>query len=118
MVRRRDDPDYVAAGKYALAVQIESSQYWEWLGVGRHDLFYPVSRDAHWFRPNLAEVQFSIKPQLNAELLADTNPIVRLYKDRGTRIELVPLKLGIYANLLQDIAMRGARRMVTDSVCH
>jgi hypothetical protein len=108
VVSRTAEPQYVKSGKYALKVRVQSSQYWEWLGVGRNDVFYPVSRDAHWYRPNLAEVQFSIKPRTNADLLQGTNPIVRLYKNAGHRIELVPVRDGVYANLLNDITMRGA----------
>ena len=33
MVNNAEDPQFVKAGKYALEVQIESSQYSEWLGV-------------------------------------------------------------------------------------
>ena len=106
IVRRADDPLHVKRGEYALKVRVENAQYWEWLGVGRNDVFYPVSRNAHWQRPNLAEVRFSIKPERNAGLLAGTNPIVRLYKNQGTRVELVPLSKGAYTNRLRDLSLR------------
>jgi len=108
VVSATDEPEHVKRGLYALKVRVESSQYWEWLGVGRNDVFYPISRNAHWNRPNLAEVRFSIKPGRNAGLLSGTNPIVRLYKNAGNRIELVPLRDGVYADMLSDLAMRDA----------
>lgn len=108
VVSATDEPGHVKRGRYAVKVRVESSQYWEWLGVGRNDVFYPISRNAHWNRPNLAEVRFSIKPGRNASLLSGTNPIVRLYKNASNRIELVPLRDGVYANFLNDIAMRDA----------
>jgi len=101
--------EHVVSGEYALRVQVESSQYWEWLGSGRNDVFYPVSRNAGWHRPDLAEVRFAIRPETSADLLVNTNPVVRLYKDRGTRIELVPLRNGAYVNLLEDTALRDAQ---------
>jgi hypothetical protein len=106
---KSEDADSVASGEYALGVQVESSQSWEWLGTGRNDVFYPVTRNAGWHRPDLAEIRFAIKPGENAALLEGTNPVVRLYKDRGTRIELVPLRNGVYVNLLEDIASRDAQ---------
>ncbi len=108
IVSAADEPGHVKRGRYALKVRVESSQYWEWLGAGRNDVFYPLSRNAHWHRPNLAEVRFSIKPGRNASLLSGTNPIVRLCKNAGNRIELVPLRDGVYGNLLNDITMRDA----------
>ena len=105
-VNRKDRPELVKEGRYSLEVEIESSQYWEWLGVGRNDVFYPVSRNAHWHRPYLQQVRFSIKPKHNASLLVGTNPIIRLYKNPGTRIELVPVNLGVYANRLEDLSIK------------
>lgn len=106
IVSKVADPHYVKTGRHALKVYVENTQYWEWSGVGRNDVFYPVSRNAHWNLPNLAEVRFSIKPGENKGLLLGTNPIVRLYKNGGNRIELVPQGNGRYANLFLKDALR------------
>jgi hypothetical protein len=103
VVSAATDPAHVKTGSYAIEVRVESSQYSEFRDVGRNDVFYPVSRNAHWNLPNLKEVRFSIKPELNAALLSGTNPVVRLYKNGGNHIELVPLRNGKYVNLLNGI---------------
>jgi len=100
------NPAYVKSGQYSLKVYIENAQYWEDWGFGRNDVFYPVSRNAHWNLPNLKEIRFSIKPGENASLLVETNPIVRLYKNGSNRIEFVPLDGGVYTNLLSNDALR------------
>jgi hypothetical protein len=102
MVTRGADPRNVKVGRRALEVRIESTQYWERWGFGRNDIFYPVSRNAHWNRANLAEVRFSIKLAENASLVVGTNPIVRLCRNGGNRIELVPARGGRYANLFRE----------------
>ena len=107
-VSTSEEPQHVKAGSYAVKVRVESTQYLEWLGSGRNDVFYPVSRNAHWSLPDLSEVHFSIKPGRNPGILRGTNPILRLYKNASTHIELVPLSGGAYANLLQDDTLRDA----------
>jgi hypothetical protein len=97
---------YVKSGNHALKVYIENAQYWEDLGFGRNDVFYPVSRNAHWNIPNLVTVQFSVKPDENENLLVGTNPIIRLYKNGGNRVELVPRDGGVYTNLFWNNALR------------
>src|SRR5262249_28565736 len=97
---------YVKSGNHALKVYIENAQYWEDLGFGRNDVFYPVSRNAHWNIPNLVTVQFSVKPDENENLLVGTNPIIRLYKNVGNRVELVPRDSGVYTNLFWNNALR------------
>ncbi len=106
---RADGPQYVHSGSRALEVYVENAQYWDSLGVGRNDVFYPKSRDAHWQLPNLKEVQFSIRLGEGEDLFVGTNPVVRLYKNGGNRIELVPLDGGVYTNLFHNTALRDAR---------
>jgi hypothetical protein len=88
-----------------LEVSIENAQDWEFLRYGRNDVFYPMSRNAHWGLRGLAGIEVSIMPGLNAGLIVDTNPVIRLYKNPGTRIEFVPRKGGVYANLFLDTAL-------------
>jgi hypothetical protein len=38
---------------------------------------------------------------MHADLITGTNPIVRLYKNGGNRIEFVPTANGVYANLFK-----------------
>jgi hypothetical protein len=101
VVDRHDAPQYVRAGRSAIKVRIENAQYWDaqW-GVGRNDVFYPATRNAKWNLLNLARIKFSVKPDANQALLVGSNPIVRLYKNGGNRIEFVPKVGGRYANLL------------------
>ena len=87
-------------------MSIENAQYWDELGFGRNDVFYPVSRNAHWNLSDLIDVRISIKPDENAGLLVDTNPIIRLYKNGGNRIEFVPRDNGVYTNLFLNNALR------------
>jgi hypothetical protein len=108
MVSKASAAQYVNGGNYALQVSVENAQYWEAWGFGRNDVFYPISRNAHWNLPSLAEVRFSIKLGMNADLITGTNPIVRLYKNGGNRIELVPKVSGFYANLFNNTALRDA----------
>ncbi|MGE5643614.1 MAG: hypothetical protein ACM3Y8_11450 [Byssovorax cruenta] len=108
MVSKASAPRYVNSGNHALQVSVENTQYWEDRGFGRNDVFYPISRNAHWTLPNLAEVRFSVKLGLNPDLITNTNPIVQLYKNGGNRIELVPRANGIYANLFQNTALQDA----------
>ena len=51
-------------------------------------------------------MQFSVKPDENENLLVGTNPIIRLYKNGGNRIELVPRESGVYTNLFWNNALR------------
>jgi len=93
----------------ALEVTIENTQDFEELGgFGRNDVFYPVSRNAHWDLRNLRTVSFAVKPILNAKLIAGTNPILRLYKNGGQRIEFVPRLRGRYANLFKEMHFQDA----------
>jgi hypothetical protein len=116
IVRRGQNTKDVKTGKRALKVVVENTQDWEHVGVGRNDVFYPISRNAHWDLSNLVQVQFSIKPGDNAELLAGTNPIVRLYKNGGNRIEFVPLAEGLYTNLFQNPELRDAQGWYTFTI--
>ena len=106
IVSKAADPQNVKTGSHALKVTIENAQYWEELGFGRNDVFYPVSRNAHWNLSDLVDVRFSIKPDENEGLLVDTNPIIRLYKNGGNRIEFVPRDNGVYTNLFLNNALR------------
>lgn len=99
-VNRSTSPENVISGRHAVHVMIDSAQYWDYLGAGRNDMFYPRSRDAHWNLRDLSRVRLSIKPETNPSLLSGTNPIVRIYKNGGNRIELVPRNGGRYVNLL------------------
>ena len=101
------DPQNVKNGNHALKVTIENAQYWDELNLGRNDVFYPVSTNAHWDLSDLIDVRFSVKPSENAGLLVDTNPVVRLYKNGGNRIEFVPRDNGVYTNLFSNDALRG-----------
>lgn len=101
-VDRNKSPGNVISGRHALHVMIDSAQYWDHLGVGRNDVFYPMSRNAHWNLLGLSWVRFSIKPDINPSLLSGTNPIVRIYKNGGNRIEFVPRAGGRYVNLLRN----------------
>jgi hypothetical protein len=116
MVSKTSAPHSVNNGNYALQVSIENAQYWEDWGFGRNDVFYPVSRNAHWNMSNLAEVRFSVKLGLNAGLITSTNPIVRLYKNGGNRIEFVPGVNGMYANLFQNTALQDANGWYTFTI--
>ncbi len=107
IVTRRDVPGINEAA-FALSVTIENTQDFEEVGVGRNDVFYPVSRNAHWNLQNLRQVRFAVKPYLNPQLIAGTNPIVRLYKNGGQRIEFVPRVRGTYANMFRDQQFRDA----------
>ncbi|MGZ3241649.1 MAG: hypothetical protein ACXWJK_15640, partial [Burkholderiaceae bacterium] len=98
-VSKHRNPQEIKAGSHAIKIYIESTQYGDEGGFGRNDVFYPASRNAHWNLPDLTQLKFSIKPGINKQLLVGTNPIVRLYKNGGTRIEFVPRNRGVYANL-------------------
>ncbi|HEY3473373.1 MAG TPA: hypothetical protein VGK56_02120 [Anaerolineales bacterium] len=113
MVSRAAGAEVVKSGKVALKVFVENAQYWEGWGVGRNDVFYPASRNAHWDFQDLREVRVSIKLGDNPHLIVGTNPIVRLYKNGGNRIELVPRVDGRYANLLQDTSLRDGQGWYT-----
>lgn len=102
VVKRRDSSTDVISGRRAIHVTIDGAQYWDSLGVGRNDLFYPMSKNAHWNLLGLSRVQFAIKPEINASLITGTNPIVRIYTNGGNRIELVPRSGGRYVNLFGD----------------
>jgi hypothetical protein len=93
-------PSSVRGGRHAIKVTFENAQFWEQLGVGRNDVFYPASRNAHWNLRGLETVKVSIKLERNAALIEGTNPIIRLYRNGGSRIELVPIASGAYVNLL------------------
>lgn len=105
MVSRREHPHYVRSGSHSLKVSIENGQYWEHLGAGRNDVFYPASRNAHWSMADLAEIKVSIRPDTNKNLISGTNPIIRLYRNGGNRIEFVPRISGAYANLFLEDGM-------------
>ena len=45
IVSKAADPQNVKTGSHALKVTIENAQYWEELGFGRNDVFYPVSQE-------------------------------------------------------------------------
>ena len=105
-VSKAAEPQNVKTGRRALKVTIENAQYWDELNFGRNDVFYPASRNAHWNLSDLGDVRISIKPDENENLLVDTNPIIRLYKNGGNRIEFVPRENGVYANLFSNQALR------------
>ena len=77
-------------------------------GYGRNDVFYPVTRNLHSNLSALSEARFSVKLGNNAALIRGTNPIFRIYKNSGNRIEFVPLSNGVYTNLFESSVLRDA----------
>lgn len=108
MVGGPKDHDAASVGKRALSVTVENGEYWESLGFGRNDVFYPASRNAHWNLSRLRSVHVAIKLGDNANLVTSTNPIIRLYKNGGNRLEFVPLTNGAYTNLFLDPGLMDA----------
>jgi hypothetical protein len=102
------NPTEVKTGQYSLKITVENAQNLEWLGYGRNDLFYPVTRNLHSNLSALSEVRFSVKLGTNAALIQGTNPIFRICKNGGNRIEFVPLSNGVYTNLFGSSALRDA----------
>jgi hypothetical protein len=91
---------------HVLKVSVENAQNWEDLGSGRNDVFYPTSRNnCCGDLRGLAGIEVSIMLGLNADLVVDTNPVIRLCRNPGDRIEFVPRKDGAYANLFHDAAL-------------
>ena len=56
-VSKAAEPQNVKTGRRALKVTIENAQYWDELNFGRNDVFYPVSRNAHWNLSDLIDVR-------------------------------------------------------------
>lgn len=100
-VSKTDDPKNVVSGHASVLVEIDNTQTLGYLDTGRNDVFYPASKDAKWNLTRLFMVQISIKPDMNALLIYKTNPIIRLYKNGGNRIELVPRIDGKYADMFR-----------------
>jgi hypothetical protein len=91
------DPNHV------LEVSVENAQYWDGLGSGRNDVFYPMSRNnCCGDMRGLAGIEVSIMLGLNSGLVVDTNPVIRLCRTPSDRIEFVPRKDGLYANLFLE----------------
>jgi hypothetical protein len=89
-----------------LEVSIENTQDLEYLGSGRNDVFYPMSRsNCCGDLRSLAGIEVSIMLSTNADLVVDTNPVIRLCRDPIGRIEFVPRVGGVYANLFLDSAL-------------
>lgn len=116
IVTKSTNPEDVKMGRRALKILIENTQYWEGWGVGRNDVFYPISRNAHWDLSNLVAVRFSVKLGENPDLFVGTNPIVRLGKNSGNRIEFVPRSGDMYANLFLDTALRDTQGWYTFNI--
>lgn len=91
-----------------LEVTVENAQNWDYAGVGRNDVFYPRSRNASWsdMRGSLAGIEVSVMLGTNANLVVDTNPVIRLCRNGNMRIEFVPRKMGAYANLFLDTSLK------------
>lgn len=98
----------VRSGSRLLRVWVRNTQNLEQLGYGRNDVFYPVSRNAHWDLSAKNRVHVSVKPVRNIRLFTNTNPIIRLYRDAGSRLEFVPRRDGRYTNLFADTRLRRA----------
>ncbi len=107
IVSKRDAPGLGIGDPSVLSVTVENTQELEELGFGRNDVFYPVSRNAHWSLQNLRRIDFAVKPYLNPQLIVGTNPVVRLHKNGGQRIEFVPRVRGVYANLFDNKQLQG-----------
>jgi hypothetical protein len=116
VVTKSQSPSSVRTGSYAIKATVENAQYWDQGGFGRNDVFFPVSRNAHLRLPALKTVKVSVKLGTNAGLIAGTNPIVRLCKNGGNRIELVPTAGGAYTNLFADAANKDGAGWFTFSI--
>ena len=100
------NPTEVKTGQYSLKITVENAQNGEGYGYGRNDVFYPVTRNLHSNLSALSEVRFSVKLGTNGALIQGTNPIFRIYKNGGNRIEFVPLSNGLYTNLFESSVLR------------
>jgi hypothetical protein len=101
-ILQTDDADHVQHGDSSLQIQIANAEIWEQWDLGRNDIFYPASRNAHWDLSSLTQINFAMKLGDNPGLIQGVNPVVRLYSNRGTRLEFVPLQNGHYINLFLD----------------
>jgi hypothetical protein len=95
------EPAGVHQGQRSLKVEVDQQLNH---GAGRNDVFYPITRNARWNLSGLAEVGLALKPGDNPQFFNGANPVIRLCRHGGNRIEFAPLKNGLYANLLDDPA--------------
>jgi hypothetical protein len=94
----------VRSGSYAIQVTVDEVN--DSYDVGRNDLYYPITKNARWNLSSMQTLNLSLKFLTNPGIVASagsTNPIIRLYKNGGTRIEYVPIVSGMFANSLSSI---------------
>ncbi|MCX7749765.1 MAG: hypothetical protein N2645_23180 [Clostridia bacterium] len=102
-IDRYINPANVKTGNYAIKANINSSKFYS---TGRNDLFYPASKNAAWNLSSISQIKLSIKPDQNTNMVSGTNPVIRLCTNGGNRVEYVPKKNGVYANLFNDLTLR------------
>jgi hypothetical protein len=102
-ITRNEDPDLVKEGNTSLRVLIDQELFHY---NGRNDLRYPITRNARWNLGTLGEIGVSLKLGLNPSFVTGANPVIRLCKNGGNRIEFAPLKNGLYANHFLDPAFQ------------
>jgi hypothetical protein len=105
IVRQTENSAGVKTGQFALQVAIDEDWY---QGHGRNDAIFPISRNARWNLANLRELSVSLKPGVNASRILGANPVIRLCANGGNRIELAPLRNGVYANLILENRFKNA----------
>ena len=101
-----NNPTCVKNGNVSLMVSIENTELNLDSDKGANEIFYPRFKNAHWDLSAIDGIKFSIKPYENPDLIVGTNPIIKLCKNGGNRIELIPVQSGFYNNLFSNNSMR------------
>lgn len=101
-VSKDESSSDVKCGTKSIRVNVNEVGY---DNIGRNDIYYPITRNAKWNLSGSKSLNLSLKFLENANLVANggTNPIIRLYKNNGTRIEYVPVSDGCYANVFKNV---------------
>lgn len=96
-ISKTDDSSNVISGDKSVKVNVNEVS---WNNDGRNDVYYPITKNAKWDLSSAKNLNMSVKFLNNADIVANggTNPVIRLYKNGGTRIEYVYTENGRYAN--------------------
>lgn len=99
-VSKSQNLDFVKTGQGSIKVDVDIESF---SFNGRNDVIYPRFKNAHWNFSGADSITLSVK-FTDQQLITGTNPIIRLCKNGNNRIEFVPKKNGLNANLFKDIS--------------
>ena len=107
-VNKDNNPTFVKNGNASLMVYVENTELYENSDRGANEIYYPRFKNAHWDLSAIDSIKFSIKLGENPNLIVGTNPIIKLCKNGGNRIEMIPIQDGYYKNLFSDTTSKDA----------